>query len=477
MSAAQTTRVDSTADSCQQKEKFVLLEKYFTYQKSIHKCNKNRPFLRQKVLIFIVLPIFQILNLSYRTNKLNIMTRKKSNRKIEEICQMWIAEKMQKEVYQEKRKRSETELQEELTRRYDLRYNMVTGQIEFRTKNMSGGVFNILDKRILFTLCLEMRESGINCWDKDIQRFIFSSRIAEYHPMREYFTALPDWDGRQRVIPLIQRLTDNEICCKAMFRWFIALTSQWMGIESGYGNSLAPLLISSIQGVGKSTYCRNIVPESLRQYYTDISDLGQKGKMEQRLVQNCLINLDEFDRIPDNKIPLLKNLMQASNVSVCKAYQSYFSSLPRIASFIATSNRIDILSDPTGSRRFICINTDRNIDNSPIQHKQLYAELKYYIEHDERSWLTKDEEAELQEHNKSFYKESPQMELFRSRFKCGSHDSGEWLNITDIIDIMKSQEPDVMYRINPILMGRELTAAGIKKEHRRDGNYYFVERT
>lgn len=169
--------------------------------------------------------------------------------------------------------------------------------------------------------------------------------------------------------------------------------------------------------------------------------------------------------------------MQASNVSVCKAYQSYFSSLPKIASFIATSNRSDILSDPTGSRRFICIKTDSNIDNSTIQHKQLYAELKYYIEHDERSWLTKDEEAKLQEHNKSFYKESPQMELFRSCFKCGNSDSGKWTNITNIIDILRSQDPDVMYRINPILMGRELTAAGIKKEHRRDGNYYFVERT
>lgn len=381
------------------------------------------------------------------------MTRRKKDRKVEEICRMWIAEKMQKEVSaarnEEKRKKSDVHLQEKLAERYEFRYNMLTGQVEYRMKEDSGSEFCILDKRMLFTLCLEMRE---------------------------YFGSLPQWDGRQRVMPLIQRITDVDICCNAMFRWFVALAGQWMGLDSGYGNSLAPLLVSSLQGVGKSTFCRNIVPDSLRRYYTDLSDLGQKGKMEQRLVQNCLINLDEFDKIPESKIPLLKNLMQVSSVSVCKAYQSYFSSLPRIASFIATSNKTDLLTDPTGSRRFICVKIDGEIDNSPVSHKQLYAELKYYIEHGERYWLTKDEEAELQEHNRSFHRESPQMEMFRCCFGRGRKGCGEWLNINEIIEVLKSAEHEVMRRVNPVMMGRELTAAGVEKEHRRDGNYYFVMR-
>lgn len=183
-----------------------------------------------------------------------------------------------------------------------------------------------------------------------------------------------------------------------------------------------------------------------------------------------------IDKIPESKMHLLKNLMQVSSVSVCKAYQSYFSSLPRIASFIATSNKTDLLTDHTGSRRFICIKIDGEIDNSPVSHKQLYAELKYYIEHGERSWLTKDEEAELQEHNRSFHRESPQMELFRCCFGRGRKGCGEWLNINEIIELLKSAEPEVMRRVNQIMMGRELTAAGIEKEHRRDGNYYFVMR-
>ena len=117
---------------------------------------------------------------------------------------MWIAEKMQKEVSaarnEEKRKKSDVYLQEKLAERYEFRYNMLTGQVEYRMKEDSSSEFCILDKRMLFTLCLEMRESGISCWDKDLQRYIFSSRIDEYHPMREYFSSLPQWDGRQRVM-------------------------------------------------------------------------------------------------------------------------------------------------------------------------------------------------------------------------------------------------------------------------------------
>ncbi|MGL5273861.1 MAG: VapE domain-containing protein, partial [Phocaeicola sp.] len=341
------------------------------------------------------------------------MKRKVNQNKVDEICRMWISEKMKREMKPKGETASKPQgdecIQQELEKEYHFRYNKLTGQVEYSVKrsDVEDTPFQILDKRKLFTLCLEMREKGINCWDKDVQRYLFSSRIAEYHPIHAYLASLPAWDRKPRVLPLIERITKEEICKKSMLRWLIAVTAQWMGGDGMHGNALAPLLVSSIQGVGKSTYCKSMVPDSLRSYYTDLTDLGSKGRMEQRLVQNCLINLDEFDRLPSHKMPLLKNLMQVSEVSLCKAYQSYFSNLPRVASFIATSNRTDLLTDPTGSRRFICIQIKQEIDNSPLCHKQLYAELKSYLEQGEPYWLTKEEEAMLQKHNQTFYRESP----------------------------------------------------------------------
>ena len=83
-------------------------------------------------------------------------------------------------------------------------------------------------------------------------------------------------------------------------------------------------------------------------------------------------------------MPLLKNLMQMASLSLCKAYQKNYRSLPRIASFIGTSNRKDLLTDPTGSRRFICVVVEHPIDCKAIEYEQLYAQLKEEVLSGER---------------------------------------------------------------------------------------------
>ena len=138
------------------------------------------------------------------------------------------------------------------------------------------------------------------------------------------------------------------------------MTAQWMGVMGDHANSVAPLLISTEQGYFKSTFCKSLLPPVLRRYYMDKVDLTSQGKVERRLAEMGLINLDEFDKFSPAKMPLLKNLMQMASLSLCKAYQKNYRVLPRIASFIGTSNRKDLLTDPTGSRRFICVKVEES---------------------------------------------------------------------------------------------------------------------
>ena len=121
-----------------------------------------------------------------------------------------------------------------------------------------------------------------------------------------------------------------------------------------------------------------------------------------------LLNLDEFDKYAATKMPLLKNLMQMSSLSLCKAYQKNYRSLPRIASFIGTSNRMDLLTDPTGSRRFICVEVERPIDCDGIEHAQIYAQLKEELLSGRRYWFTNEEEQELNQSNLSNNRQSPE---------------------------------------------------------------------
>lgn len=121
------------------------------------------------------------------------------------------------------------------------------------------------------------------------------------------------------------------------------------------------------------------MPPRLARYYTDNLKLTAQGNPERLLAEMGLLNMDEFDKYGPQKMPLLKNLMQMSRLNICKAYQKNFRSLPRIASFIGTSNRADLLCDPTGSRRFICVEAEHDIDCTDIEHTQIFAQLSQIL--------------------------------------------------------------------------------------------------
>ncbi|WP_288179961.1 VapE domain-containing protein, partial [Bacteroides sp. CAG:633] len=127
------------------------------------------------------------------------------------------------------------------------------------------------------------------------------------------------------------------------------------GGEGRRANSVAPLLVSTAQGLGKSTFCRLLLPPQLRDYFTESFDLTNATAAENKLASYGLINLDEFDRLPASRMPQLKNLVQMEALRVRRAYRRTAEPLPRIASFIGTSNRRDLLTDLSGSRRFICV--------------------------------------------------------------------------------------------------------------------------
>ncbi len=92
-----------------------------------------------------------------------------------------------------------------LRTQYDFRYNLLTEETEFRPLDDTGkasGIFQPVGKRDLNTFCMEAHAKGISCWDKDVSRYIYSTRIAEYHPFRLYMDELPIWDGIDRITPV-----------------------------------------------------------------------------------------------------------------------------------------------------------------------------------------------------------------------------------------------------------------------------------
>jgi predicted P-loop ATPase len=362
-----------------------------------------------------------------------------------------------------------------LKERFDFRINLLTEATEFRPKNDSRSRFRTVGQREMNSLCILARREGIDCWDKDVSRYINSAEILPYHPFRQYMDELSEWDGTDRLTPLARRVSRQPLWIEGFSRWMLALAAQWTGRDAMHANSVAPVLVSRKQGMHKSTFCKMLLPYPLQDYYTDSFGLTANAGAEQKLTAFGLINLDEFDKLPAGKTALLKNLMQMAGVSLRKAYRKSYCSLPRIASFIATSNQKEILADPTGSRRFLCVEVGHKIDCSPIEYEQLYAQLKSRLDAGERYWFTTEDEAALTENNAPFRKQGMDYELFYRYYHIpAKEEEATLLPASDIFEFLKKQHPAAMRSVTPRSFGKTLLALGLERIHRNDGNYYRV---
>ena len=368
---------------------------------------------------------------------------------------------------------------------YAFRYNLLTERTECArintdlTSDPHHLIYTPVDSRTLNGIALDAIDNGVDCWDRDIKRYVESDHVQAYHPFDLYFKQLPTWDGTDRVTDLAKRVSDTELWTRAFHRWMLAVTAQWTGRggEGRRANSVAPLLVSTAQGLGKSTFCRLLLPPQLRDYFTESFDLTNVTAAENKLASYGLINLDEFDRLPASRMPQLKNLMQMEALRVRRAYRRTAEPLPRIASFIGTSNRRDLLTDLSGSRRFICVEVERPIDcNTPVDYEQLYAQLLHELENGERCWFSKEEENEIQQANRPFYRVTPAEELVSTcfRFAEPGEQGARLMSAAEIYATVKRKNPAALKDCSCTSFARLLTQLG-RRVHTKYGNGYWVE--
>ena len=156
--------------------------------------------------------------------------------------------------------------------------------------------------------------------------------------------------------------------------------------------------------------------------------------------------------------------------------ESAVSELKRYASFIATSNHSDLLSDPSGSRRFICINiTGRIRNDAVINYLQLYAQVAQELREGERFYFSPEEEAVLMENNQEFELQTPVGHLFQQYFR--SADEGEKCETLLAVDILGRIQKKSGFKLSAtkiVHLGRILRKLGVPCKKMRNGNFYCV---
>ena len=367
-------------------------------------------------------------------------------------------------------------LEEFLKRRYEFRFNTVLDEVEYRQRDSVHFYFKPLDKRTRNSIALCALKEGLQVWDRDIDRFLTSDFVPLYNPVEEYLCDLPRWDGTDRIRALARLVPcGNPHWEELFYRWFLGMVAHWRGMDRQHGNSTSPLLVGS-QGFRKSTYCCILLPPELRFGYADSLDFSSKQEAERALGRFFLINLDEFDQITVNQQGFLKHLLQKPTANLRKPYGTSVRELRRYASFIGTSNQKDLLTDPMGSRRFICIEVTDPIDtNVTIDYRQLYAQAMHLLYKNERYWLNDEDEAVLRQSNSEFEQISPLEHLFHCNFSSATNEKeGEWMTAMDIFNYLQENTRDKL-SINKInWFGRILRKLNIPKKTSTRGTLYHV---
>ena len=374
------------------------------------------------------------------------------------------------------------EIQAVVEQRWELRYNELDNNVELRPAAEPGADFVPLNERLHNSLVMEVQNRMPLCYRSWVDCYLFSTHVPAYHPLRHYVEHLPVWDGHDYVGDVARQVSADAQWEWVFRRWLRAMVSGWTG-GSGercvFQNQLAPLLVSERQGLGKSTFCRSLLPPVLRRFYLDKFDINAESHAEKRLGTMALISMDEFDRYSERQMGTLKNLMQLTEVTLRRPHGRSSFVQPRTASLIGTSNFSELLTDPSGSRRFYCQPVTQYVGPVRVPHDQLYAQVVAEIAAGEPVVFSKEEEAQIERHNRFFYRESPLQDAVARLFAPAPDENAqatEWLTASEIFEAVKACSPLTMQGISMNRLGRMLCLLGMKRQHRVDGNRYAVVR-
>ena len=383
------------------------------------------------------------------------------------------------------------EIENYLSTHYDFRYNTVLGRTEYCSKGNNRFVKVGRYEINTFRRELDCDES-IATSAENLYSIIESSFSPRINPVQEYFKELPlidignssscDDDGCRdsNVSPFSPKAISDLASCVVvrnsekwlpyLTKWLVAVVANAMDDRECHNHTC--LVLTGEQGKFKTTFLDLLCPPALHGYSYTGKIYPQEKDTLTYIGQNLIVNIDDqlkaLNKRDENE---LKNLITCPMVKYRMPYDKYVEEHPHLASFVASVNGNDFLTDPTGSRRFLpfeVLSIDINRAKA-ISMDSVYAEAKALLKSGFRYWFDDDEIAELYRESEDFQVQTAEMELllrcFEKPTEANPHSS--YMTTTEIITYLG------LYTHHPLSlkhMGEALRKAGFEKvSKRREG--------
>lgn len=373
------------------------------------------------------------------------------------------------------------EIENYLSTHYGFRYNTVLGRTEYRSRN--SGIYTKVGRYEINTLRRELDcDEGIATSAENLYSIIESSFSPRINPVQEYFKRLSSIDvcgGEDGSASLSLKAIPNLASCVVvrnsqkwllyLTKWLVAVVANAMDDRECRNHTC--LVLTGEQGKFKTTFLDLLCPPALHGYSYTGKIYPQEKDTLTYIGQNLIVNIDDqlkaLNKRDENE---LKNLITCPMVKYRMPYDKYVEEHPHLASFVASVNGNDFLTDPTGSRRFLPFEVlSIDIEKAKrISMDNVYAEAKALLKSGFRYWFDDEETAELYRESEDFQVQTAEMELLLRCFEKPTEDENySLMTTTEILTYLGiyTHQPLVAKR-----MGEALKKAGyIKVSKRRNG--------
>lgn len=375
-----------------------------------------------------------------------------------------------------------TEIEDYLKERYLFRFNTIKDKPEFKPLT-SKKDFQPIKDYDLNSFARDMELDNIEVTTARLKEILESNFNEPINPIKEYFKNLTPYN------PNSEKSYIQEICDTISINLsqgeqnnFYPYFKKWLiGVVANVLNDAkccnhVCLVLTGQQGVFKTTWLNNLCPKPLREQYLFSGKINAESKDTQIYLSECLfINIDDqLRQLNKRDYNDLKELITKDRVTIRKPFARYVSDKPHIASFMASVNGNDFLTDPTGSRRFLpfeveSIDIDRannyNIDD-------IYREAYYYAtETNFQYWFTQKEIQEQHQRNEKFNVISTEEEhittYFAKKIPSNATFGYSKLKFLKNADIQKIIFTNTQYRCSSKLIGEALTKLGYERKQKR----------
>lgn len=370
-----------------------------------------------------------------------------------------------------------SEIEAYLSIRYEFRYNTVLGRTEYRRMNSSD--FTKVGRYEINTLRREIdNDIGIITSSENLYSIIESSFSPRINPIQEYFKNLPLVDVSSSSPFSLKAIPDLASCVVVrnsdkwlpyLTKWLVAVVANAMDDRECRNHTC--LVLTGEQGKFKTTFLDLLCPSKLHGYSYTGKIYPQEKDTLTYIGQNLIVNIDDqlkaLNKRDENE---LKNLITCPMVKYRMPYDKYVEEHPHLASFVASVNGNDFLTDPTGSRRFLPFEVlSIDIEKAKrISMDNVYAEAKALLKSGFRYWFDDEEIAELYRESEDFQVQTAEMELLLRCFEKPAEDENySLMTTTEILTYLGiyTHQPLVAKRMGEALKKAEY----IKVSKRRNG--------